>query len=91
MENREIIAFSFDAPAELFPSRGRRGRSTVTYRRFDTAAEAVRFTIEELPGDLLLGTYLEVRDERFDCDEIRGLYERADFPLARLNMPAPHT
>jgi hypothetical protein len=75
--------FSFEAAAELFPCRGKRGRGAVKYRRFESAAEAVRFAIEDLPDTLLLGTYLEVCDERFDGDEIRELYERADFPLPR--------
>ena len=82
--------FSFDAAAELFPCRGKRRRGPVNYRRFETTAEAVRFAIEDLPGSLLLGTYLEACDERFDGEGIRGLYDRADFPLRRQTKPKEH-
>ena len=54
------------------------------YRRFDTAAEAIRFAIEELPPPLLVGAYLQVEDERFDSDQIRELYRNAAYPLERL-------
>jgi len=77
-----MTAFDFSASAELFPARSWKARSRgISYKRFDDAAEAVRYAIEELPPECLLGTYLEVEEQRFDSSGIRRLYERDDYPL----------
>ena len=79
--------FSFDTAAELFPAAIRKKkRAGFTYRRFGTAAEAVRFAMEELPADSLNGAYLQVEEARFDQSGIRTLYESEAFPLPR-NRP----
>ncbi len=75
--------FNFSAPAELFPSRNRKVASKVKYRRFDKAAEAVRFAVEELPEPLLLGATIQIGDERFGHQQIRALYASERFPLKR--------
>ncbi len=78
---------NYQTAAELFPSRRAsfRGtvRGTVGYRRFDSAAVAIKFAIEDMPSELLLGAFLEVGDERFYSSAIRELYESDDYPLAR--------
>ena len=83
--------FSYDTAAELFPAAIRKKkRAGFAYRRFGTAAEAVRFAIEELPADSLNGAYLQVEEARFDQSGIRTLYESEAFPLPRRpRAPAP--
>jgi hypothetical protein len=79
----DLHGFDFAAPAELFPSRSKKGRSQWRYMRFDTAAEAVRFAVEEMTEAALLGAYLEVDEARFGVEEIRYLYASAGYPLKR--------
>ena len=87
-----MSAFDYNAEAELFPSRGAR-RQPVGYKRFARAADAIRFAVEELAPQALAGAWLEVDEERFDANEIRRLYEHADYPLQRstgARLPASH-
>ena len=78
------VAFNFNSEAELFPTRSKKTKPrSMGYRRFARAADAIRFAIEDLPPELLLGAYLEVEQGRFDGDGIRRLYESAEYPLAR--------
>jgi len=78
------LSFDYSALAELYPTRSYKRRAgAVAYKRFEVAAEAVRFAMEELPPEFLLGTYLEVDEERFNGKQIRLLYESEDYPLPR--------
>ncbi len=79
--------FDYTAPAEIYACRSR-GSSPrpVTYRRFDSGAEAIRFAIEELPSEVLFGTVLEANDQRFDAATIRKLYDSEAYPLQRRDM-----
>ena len=75
--------FDYGAPADLFPSRSKEGNRPAGYRRFETAAEAIRFAIEVMPADFLLGTVLEADETRVDGPRIRELYNSTASPLAR--------
>ena len=79
-----MMRFNYTKSAELFPAAIRKKRRAgFAYRRFDTAADAVRFAIEELPADSLNGAYLQVGEARFDKNGIRTLYDSPEFPLER--------
>ena len=80
---QDLCGFDYGAPAELFPSRSKKGRGHFAYKRFDTAAEALRFAVEEIPAPALLGAYLEVDEARFGLQEIQYLYDNAAYPLKR--------
>jgi hypothetical protein len=79
-----MMKFDYGTPAELFMAKRKGGaRQPLGYRRFPSAAEAIRFAIEESPAVRTLGAWMQVGDERFDCDDIQRLYESSDYPLRR--------
>jgi len=79
-----MATVNYNAEAELFPPRRRSSsRGPGGYKRFKSAAEAIRFAMEELSPELLLGAYLEVEEDRFDGPAIRQLYESEAYPLQR--------
>jgi hypothetical protein len=86
--------FDYASVAELFPTRaevgqppsrsGRRRRAyPVGYGRFASAADAIRFAVEELSPELLPEACLEVDEKIFDSDGILKLYESTEYPLVR--------
>jgi hypothetical protein len=86
-----LAPFDYTIGAELFsaPIRQRMsGRLPVGSRRFATAAEAIRYAMEELEPTLLESAYLEVSEDVFDGVGIRNLYARDAYPLRK---PVPYS
>ena len=71
--------FDYNAPAELFLAKPAKG-SRKKYRRFATAAEALRYAVEDLRIPKAFGAWLEVGDERFNSAEIERLYDALPKP-----------
>jgi hypothetical protein len=79
-----MAEFDYNAAAELFPTRKRTPRrQPLGYKRFAHAAQAIRFAMEDISPELLVGAFLEVDEHRYDSDGIRRLYECAEYPLVR--------
>ena len=79
-----LATFNFGCEAELFSVQTRKtGKKPVKYRRFARAVEAVKFAVEELPPEFFAGVHLEVDERRYNSNEIRRLYESAQYPVAR--------
>jgi hypothetical protein len=76
--------FDYDAPAGVFTrsGHGRRGGSA-KYRRFESAAEAIRYVVEELPPPLWPGITVEIGDETLDHRRVLELYSSGSYPLER--------
>jgi hypothetical protein len=76
--------FDYAAPAEVFACRSRGSRpQPVSYRRFGSGAEAIRYVVEDLASAVMYGTVLEVNEQRYDATQIRKLYESSAYPLPR--------
>jgi hypothetical protein len=81
--------FDYNAAAELFATRKRLPRyRPFGYKRFEQAADAIRFAIEDLPPESLLGAFLEVDERRYGSEDIRRLYESIEYPLVRRARPS---
>ena len=80
-----LLKIDYSAAAEVYymPMRRRGGaRQPLGYRRFATAAEAIRFVVEDFPAAHTLSPWMQVGDNRFDSDAIRQLYDSSDYPYA---------
>jgi hypothetical protein len=78
------LVFDYGLPAELFMAKRKGGaRARLISRRFATAAEAIRFVVEDFPAIRALGAWMQVGNKRFDGEDIYRLYESHLFPLRR--------
>jgi len=72
----------YSVPAELFPGVNRR-HLRISYNRFASLAEAVRYAIAELKPAQLGGAFIEADEVRYGEAEIAAIYHASGFPLPR--------
>ena len=77
------MSFDYKASAELYPSKSLFKTRQVKYQRFSSAAEALKYAMEDMPAELLRGSLLEVGEERYEGAAIKELYESDAYPLPR--------
>lgn len=75
---------NFNVPAELYPGRSNKLGRVARYQRFPSLAEAVQYTVEELPAGLQPSSLVEAGEVRYDGKAIRRLYFSEDYPLSRV-------
>lgn len=76
--------FDYNASADFFAMKSRNGRRRpLSYRHFASAAEAIRYAVEEIPAEELVGALIETEGSRYNSKEIHRLYADASFPLKR--------
>lgn len=72
------------AEASLYYAKSpNRRQKALVFRRFEQAAEAIRYAIEELSPEILKGSTLEIDDTLYMGQQIRPLYDDTAFPLRR--------
>jgi hypothetical protein len=80
----QLAQFDYNAPADVYIAYAWGSKKApVTFRRFASSAEAIRFAVEELPPSTRRGTAIEVGDDRFQFADILDLYVSERYPLRR--------
>jgi hypothetical protein len=77
----DTMDFNYRTPAGLFAPNG--GSGILTYRRFGTMAEAIRFVIEKLSPARQRRAFIDVGDTTLSGEGIRELYDCKNYPLRR--------
>lgn len=75
--------FNYAGSAGLYAGYAMAERRGPRYRRFETAAEALRFAVEDMRDTQQRGSLLEMDEARFDHNQIRALYDAPEYPLLR--------
>lgn len=78
---------NYTASAELYLGRDPKLARGLGFKRFATAASAIRFAVEEAAPISLRGATLEVGESRFSGPEIASLYLDPSYPLPRKAQP----
>ena len=79
------------ARAELYLGRDWDSATAQGPRTFRTAAQAIRFALEEAAPVSLHGARLHIGDEVFSGNELTWLYRSPDYPFARKLQSSPLT
>ena len=76
--------FDYSAPAtvHLGDEPNVRGSQQLVLTNFRTAADAIQFVIERLPGDLN-GTRITCLGQHLSGDQIQRAYDNSAFPLPK--------
>ena len=74
---------NYQAPAELYLGSDQQTAFAQGPRSFRTAAQAIRFAIEEAAPVSLRGARLVIGTESFSGDDLLRLHRSPDFPLPR--------
>ena len=81
---------NYNVSAELYPGRNHKSGRVARYQRFPSLAEAVQYTMEQLPVSLQPSSLLEAEEIRYDGEAIRALYFSEDYPLRRAYVGNGH-
>jgi hypothetical protein len=74
---------NYNATAELYSGRHHSSPRVARYKRFPSLAEAIQFTIEQLPVAVQASSAIEADEVRYGGDAIRSLYFSEKYPLRR--------
>ncbi|MGV1908360.1 hypothetical protein [Agrobacterium cavarae] len=78
-----LTRFDYTGEAGVYAGKSKVETRGPRYRRFETAAEALRFAVEDMPNSQQRGSLLEIGEARYSQRQIRVLYDAPGYPLSR--------